>query len=150
VDPLRTDELERDLPYWVALHRVNRLGAVRMGLLERGFPSMEEAWRADRGALLAAGLDARTAGALLRARGEIEPDAEVERLAAAGVRAIPRLHPDYPQRLAEIADPPPVLYARRVAARGCVERRRWWARAAPPPTAGRPPRSSLAASRGTA
>lgn len=112
MEPQRTDELERDLPYWVALHRVNRLGAVRMGLLERGFPSMEEAWGASREALLAAGLDARTASALLRDRGEIEPEAEVERLAKAGVRAIPRPHPDYPDRLTEIADPPPVLYVR--------------------------------------
>ena len=112
MEPQRTDELERDLPYWVALHRVHRLGAVRMGLLERGFASMAEAWGADREALLAAGLDGRTASALTRARDEIEPAAEVQRLAAAGVRAIPRPHPDYPERLAEIADPPPVLYVR--------------------------------------
>ncbi|MCH8199970.1 MAG: recombinase family protein, partial [Chloroflexi bacterium] len=54
MDETRTD----DLPYWVALHRVRRLGSVRFALLERAFPSLEDAWRASRDELIAAGLDA--------------------------------------------------------------------------------------------
>ena len=108
MDDVRTN----DLPYWVALHRISRLGAVRFGLLERAFGTMAEAWRADRGALIAAGLDARTADEVVSRRAEIAPEHELERLAEAGVRAIPRFHPGYPARLGEIADPPPVLYLR--------------------------------------
>ena len=59
-------EAPADLPYRIALHRVHRLGAVRFGLLDRAFPSMEEVWRAPAGALVAAGLDQRTAQEVAR------------------------------------------------------------------------------------
>ena len=108
VDDVRTNEL----PYWVALHRISRLGAARFALLERAFPTLEEAWTADRAALRAAGLDAGTADLVVARRPEIEPERELERLAEAGVRPIPRFHPSYPARLREIADPPPVIYVR--------------------------------------
>ena len=101
-----------DLPYWVALHRIPRLGAARFALLEAAFPSMEEAWRAGSGDLLAAGLDARTAGEVASRRAEIDPAAEAERLAEAGVRALPRPHPAYPPRLREIDAAPPLIYVR--------------------------------------
>ena len=101
-----------DLPYRVALHRVHRLGAVRFALLERAFGSFEEVWRADLGALTAAGLDARTAREVRAAQSEVDPDAEMERLAAAGVTALARVDPRYPSRLKEIDDAPPVLYVR--------------------------------------
>ncbi|MDP2328254.1 MAG: DNA-processing protein DprA [Dehalococcoidia bacterium] len=101
-----------DLPYWVALHRVHRLGSVRFGLLERGFPTMAEAWRASEGDLIEAGLDTRTAREVARARTEVDPDAEMERLATAGITAFARNAPGYPSRLREIDDAPPVLYVR--------------------------------------
>lgn len=106
------DTAAADLPYWVALHRVHRLGSVRFGLLERAFPSMAEAWRASEQDLIHAGLDARTAGEVSRARDELDPLAEMERLVAAGVTAIPRTAPGYPSRLREIDDAPPVIYVR--------------------------------------
>ena len=101
-----------DLPYWVALHRVHRLGSVRFAILEAAFPTLEYAWRASRDQLLAAGLDARTATAVMRAHEETDPAAEMERLAGAGVRAVPRFHPGYPDRLREIDDSPPLIYVR--------------------------------------
>jgi DNA processing protein len=105
---VRTD----DLAYRVALHRIPRLGAVRFGLLERGFGSLAEAWRADHGALCAAGLDATTAQVVVRDRAGIDPAAELERLERAGVEALVPGDGRYPERLAEIADAPPVLYLR--------------------------------------
>jgi DNA processing protein len=102
----------RDLAVRVALHRVHRLGAVRFAILERGFPSIVDAWGASRGELVAAGLDDRSAAALVAARATIDPDAELERLERAGVRALPRADPDYPSRLREIDDAPRLLYAR--------------------------------------
>jgi DNA processing protein len=42
----------------------------------------------------------------------VDPDAELARLAERGVRAIPLGHPDYPDRLTTIPDPPPLLYLR--------------------------------------
>lgn len=107
-----TTEAPADLSYRVALHRVHRLGAVRFGLLDRAFPSMEEAWRAPVGALVAAGLDERTAREVVHARDETDPDAEMERLAQAGVTALAQADPRYPSRLREIDDAPPLLYVK--------------------------------------
>ncbi len=101
-----------DLPYRIALHRVHRLGAVRFGLLDRAFASMEEVWRAPAGALVAAGLDQRTAQEVVRARDETDPDAELERLALAGVTALAQNDARYPSRLREIDDASPVLYVK--------------------------------------
>lgn len=101
-----------DLPYRIALHRVHRLGSVRFALLERAFPDLADAWRASEGELAAAGLDARTAQAIARARTEGDPASELDRLDAAGVRAFAKVDPAYPSRLREIDDAPPVLYVR--------------------------------------
>ena len=101
-----------DLRYRIALHRVHRLGAVRFGLLDRAFPSMEEVWRASAGALVAAGLDQRSAEEVVRARDETDPDGELERLAVAGVTALAHTDPRYPSRLRQIDDAPPVLYVK--------------------------------------
>ena len=108
VDDVRTNEL----PYWVGLHRISRLGAARFALLEAAFDSIEEAWVASAEQLVAAGIDTRTAEEVVRRRPEIDVRAECERLAEAGVRALHRPHPAYPARLREIDDAPPVIYLR--------------------------------------
>ncbi len=108
MDDVRTNGLE----WWVAFHRISRLGSVRFGLLERAFPALEDAWKADASALRAAGLDSATVDLVVSQRQEIDPQRELERLHEAGVRAIPRFHSAYPARLREIADPPPVIYVR--------------------------------------
>lgn len=105
-------EAPADLRFRVALHRVHRLGSMRFALLDRHFPSMAEAWRASAGELAAAGLDARTTTEVLRARDEIDPDVEMDRLDRAGVLALAAADPRYPSRLGEIDDAPPVLYIR--------------------------------------
>lgn len=104
----RTD----DLAYRVALHRIPRLGPARFKLLEAGFGSLAEAWRTDHGALCAAGLDATTAQVVVRERAAMDPSAELERLARAGVEALVPGDGRYPTRLEEIASAPPVLYLR--------------------------------------
>ncbi len=101
-----------DLAYRVALHRIHRLGSVRFGILERAFPDLRDAWRASEGDLLAGGLDARTAQAIVRARAEADPESEIERLESSGTAAYARVDPAYPSRLREIDDAPPVLYVR--------------------------------------
>ncbi len=103
---------DADLPYWVALHRVHRLGSMRFALLEAAFPSMRAAWEASRADLQSAGLDVRTAGAISLERERTSPDAELERLERAGVRAFSKPHASYPSLLREIADAPPVIYVR--------------------------------------
>ncbi len=105
-----TEFRTNDLPYWVALHRAYQLGGAGFEALERAFPSMEAAWRAAPAELKAAGLDGRAVNSIAKIRGETTPEAEMERLTLAGVMALARPDPRYPERLREIPDAPPVLY----------------------------------------
>lgn len=101
-----------DLGYWISLTRVVGIGPRRFDLLISTFGSAQRAWEADRSALIAAGLDRRSADALVARRKSVEPTHEVENLERMGCTAINRQDARYPAQLAEIYDPPPVLYVR--------------------------------------
>ena len=101
-----------DTKYWVAFNRIAHLGTVRFRQLEKHFGALEAAWSAREGALQAAGLDSRAVSEVVANRGNISPDAEMERLAQANVRAVTWHDQEYPDRLKEIYDPPPVLYVK--------------------------------------
>ena len=101
-----------DLPYRLALARVPRIGTKRMALLESYFDSAADVWVAADGDLRAAGMDGATLRSLHQARGKIDPDAEMEALARSGVQAYTQHDPEYPARLQEIYDPPPLLFVR--------------------------------------
>jgi DNA processing protein len=104
------DEVERK--YWIALARVSRVGRVRFQQLEDHFGSIAEAWRATPGELRAAGLDSSAVTAITSTREAIDPDAEVEALDRAGVRAFTWHDEEYPRALREIFDRPPVLFVK--------------------------------------
>ncbi len=101
-----------DLPYWLAFGRIPRFGRVRVSLLEQRFGRLERAWKASPADLTAAGLDHGSVKALLQARDDIDPQAEVDRLQRAGIAALTWHDERYPPRLREIDDRPPVLYVR--------------------------------------
>ena len=99
-----------DLKYWVALSSVPQLGAVRFRKLESYFGSLEDAWKAGASQLRESGLDWRTAQEVVAAQQGTDPSAEIDELRKAGVSAVHWNSDDYPPRLKEIPDPPPVLY----------------------------------------
>ena len=99
-----------DLKYWVALSSVPQLGAARFRRLEAYFGNLEYAWRAGHSQLREAGLDSRTAEEVVAARPNTDPDEEMAFLTKSGVRAANWNSDDYPPRLKEIPDPPPVLF----------------------------------------
>jgi DNA processing protein len=103
-----TDELR----YWVAFSRIPRIGAVRAAVLESYFGSLADAWRARPSELRSAGLDRTSVENIVAERPAISPDDEMEKLAKAGVKAYSWRSDDYPQRLKEVDDHPPVLYVR--------------------------------------
>ncbi len=101
-----------DLKYWVAFNRIPRIGRVRFKLMEERFGTLEQAWRAGLTELRAAGLDGRTAQHIATRKLQIDPDQELARLKDFGARAITWHNDEYPARLKEIYDLPPLLYAR--------------------------------------
>ena len=104
-------ELEQ-LKYWLAFNKVRGIGRVRFKLLENHFDSMEAAWSASEAELRAAGLDGRTIRSVADGRQKIVPDAEAERMLKSGVRAFTWHDDDYPARLKEIYDLPPLIYVK--------------------------------------
>ncbi len=86
------------------------IGPVRMRRLIDYFGDAEAAWHATPGDLRAAGLESKLAEALAETRRTTNLEREMERLHAVGARALTWASEDYPERLREIDDSPPVLY----------------------------------------
>ncbi len=101
-----------ELKYWLAFNRVPRVGRVRIRMLEKHFGTLEQAWKAGLTEFTAAGLDSRTATTVATHKLRIDPDAELEQVMNAGIRALTWHDDVYPGRLKEIYDVPPVLYVR--------------------------------------
>ncbi|MFN8592363.1 MAG: DNA-processing protein DprA [Thermomicrobiales bacterium] len=110
-EPDGAGEIERETAYWIAVSRVPHIGPARIDRLCRQFGSLRAAWSAPPHEVRAI-LDGRPLAELLEARGRIEPERELERLAAKGIRALFPGHPDYPRLLAETSGRPSVLYLR--------------------------------------
>ena len=99
-----------DLKYWVAFSRIPSIGTVRMRLLESGFASLQEAWEAPSSSFKAIGIEGSALRQITERRPLIDPDAEMERMEKAGVRAFTWNDSEYPSALKEIYDPPPIIY----------------------------------------
>lgn len=102
----------KTIKYWVGFSLVPGVGRVRFAQLENYFGSLENAWQAGPADLKRAGLDARVVRAITAARSGLSLDAEMEKLERYGVKVFCRNDPEYPSRLKEIYDYPPVLYVR--------------------------------------
>ena len=100
------------LKYWLAFSRIRGIGRARFRLLEERMPSVQAAWSASPAELSAAGLDRRTINSLVHGRRKVNPDAEADRLLKSGVRALTWHDAEYPARLKETYDLPPLLYVK--------------------------------------
>src|SRR5690242_9201095 len=98
------------IPYWVGLSIVPGIGPARMRALLDHFGNAQSTYSALYGDLIGAGLDSRTAEAVLSTRRKLDLDAEMEKLDRARVEALTWENEDYPKRLLEVNDAPPVLY----------------------------------------
>lgn len=101
-----------ELRYAIGFSHVTGIGRVKLSLLQSYFGDLEKAWHASADALKAAGLDARATETLLSTRATLSLDAELENLERYNVNVVSIDHPDYPPRLREIYDYPPLLYVR--------------------------------------
>jgi DNA processing protein len=97
---------------WVALNLVKGIGAARMRLLLDCFGSPEQAWQASSRELQEAGLSQRVSEMLVQTRQNGQAERVWETIQRQQMTVITWADPDYPRRLIEIDQPPPVLYLR--------------------------------------
>jgi len=105
-------ESKQDIKYWVGFSLIPGIGRVRLTQLENYFGNLEDAWTASSAELKQSGLDNGSIRAVTSWRPKIALEAEMEKLDRYGVKVFTWRDPEYPSRLKEIYDHPPVLYVR--------------------------------------
>ncbi len=98
--------------YWVGFNMVKGVGAVRLRALLDYFGSLETAWQAPIDQLRLAGLPPRSLEYLLKLRKECSLEKVWEKVQRGGVQVLTWEDAEYPNRLLQIDQPPPVLYMR--------------------------------------
>ncbi len=98
--------------YWVAFNLVPHIGPAKTQRLLDRFGDLKTAWHASHFELATAGLDKRAFDSLLETRQKIDLDAELEKIARAGVHVLTLDDSAYPRLLKNISNPPCVLYVK--------------------------------------
>lgn len=101
-----------DKKYWIGFNLIKGIGAVRMQNLVAYFGDLESAWGADANELSASGLGAKLVEKVISARKDINLDQVWTKIEAQGIKIVTWADEEYPNRLREIDQPPPVLYIR--------------------------------------
>jgi len=102
-----------DLKYWLGFNRVKGIGPAKLrAMLDYFGGSVADAWFATEKQLREIGVDQRAGRHLRQARMDLDLDAALEQVHAAGVYLLTWESPDYPAYLKETASPPAVLYVR--------------------------------------
>ncbi len=96
--------------YWVAFSLVKGIGAVRFQALLNFFGDPQIAWGAPTEALREAGLSEKVIGNVVELRSAINLDQVWDQLEAKGINVLIQTDENYPRRLQELEQPPPVLY----------------------------------------
>lgn len=103
---------KEDIKYWVGFSLISGIGRVRLAQLENYFKSLDNAWRAAPAELKQAGLDSGSIRSVTSRRPKISLEAEMEKLDRYGVKVLTWHDENYPSRLKEIYDYPPLIYVR--------------------------------------
>jgi len=102
----------KEIKYWVGFSLIPGIGRVRFAQLEKHFGNLETAWQAAPADLKRSGLGSGPIRSIISRRPDISLDAEMEKLDRYGVKVFTWHDPEYPARLKEIYDYPPILYIR--------------------------------------
>jgi DNA processing protein len=98
--------------YWIGFNLVKGIGAVRFRKLLDTFGDAESAWNASTEALRGAGLSSKLIENLCQLRAQVDLEQVWERIQAHNIQVLTWEDEEYPHRLKEIEQPPPVLYLR--------------------------------------
>ena len=89
---------------------VKGIGAVRLKQVLDFYGSLETAWNSPVDGLLAAGLSQKIVDNFLQVRSQVDLDRIMDNITKKGIKVLTWKDPDYPRRLNEINQAPPVLY----------------------------------------
>jgi DNA processing protein len=98
--------------YWIGLNLARGIGPVRLQALLDHFGDLRQAWEANRSDLLSAGLQSKTVDHILELRSGFDLNEYYQKMISQGIKILTWLDEDYPARLKNIQQPPPVLYLR--------------------------------------
>jgi len=98
--------------FWIGFNLVKGIGAVRFKALLDYFGDAGTAWQASPQALQAAGLSPKLVKNLLKIRSQVSLELVWERMQTQGINILTWEDENYPRRLKDIDQPPPVLYLR--------------------------------------
>jgi DNA processing protein len=101
---------KKQLQYWVGFNIIPGIGRVKFSQLESYFGKLENAWQAGASDLKQAGLESHIVKNVQEMRPHIDLIAEMEQLEKVGVEVFTFHDDEYPARLREIYDYPPVIY----------------------------------------
>jgi DNA processing protein len=104
--------VEDTRPYYVGFNFVKGIGAARMRILLDYFGDVRSAWEASPESLKAAGLGPKVLETFQKVRLGISLEQVMENLTAQGVKVLTWEDTEYPRRLQDAPQPPPVLYVR--------------------------------------
>lgn len=96
--------------YWIGLNLVKGIGAVRFKQLNDFFGSTQAAWEAPPAAWLSAGISQKVVNQFILIKQQVDLERVLEKAAANGVEILTWEDANYPRRLKEIDQSPPVLF----------------------------------------
>ncbi|MCP4360794.1 MAG: DNA-protecting protein DprA [Chloroflexi bacterium] len=101
-----------DLKYWLGFNLVKGIGPAKVQALLSSFGSLAAAWNTTESQLQKIGFDRRAIRTFRQTRVDLDLDACLARVEAAGIQLLTWESADYPDYLHEIPNPPPLLYVK--------------------------------------
>jgi DNA processing protein len=98
--------------YWVGFNLVKGVGAVRLRAILDHFGDLQTAWAAPIDAFTAINLPAKVLENIMRVRHDVDLEKVWEKIQTQGIHVRTWEDDNYPQKLSEIDNAPPVLYLR--------------------------------------
>lgn len=98
--------------YWLGFNLVKGIGAVRLRSLKEHFGDLANAWEATSLQLSETGLNAKIVENIIRIRSSVDLENHYLDIQSKGINVVISDEENYPSRLKEIDQPPPVLYMR--------------------------------------
>ncbi len=96
--------------YWVGFNLVKGIGAVRLKQILDFYGSLEIAWNSPASGLVSAGLPQKIAEKFIQIRAQVDLERIMDKIARENILVVTWDDANYPRRLKEINQAPPVLY----------------------------------------